>query len=109
MYYLKKKLSFAAAHKLELDYDSPCKNLHGHEWNVTVYCKAFGLDANGMIIDFKKIKKIVNQLDHKYINDIVDFNPTAENLAKWLCDQIPFCYKIDLEESANNLATYEIF
>jgi len=107
MYYLKKRLEVAGAHCLaHLNYDSKCKNLHGHNWIITVYCRSESLDQNGMIIDFTKIKSIVNQLDHAIINDFVD-EPTAENIAKYLCDSIPYCYKIEVQESENNLVIYE--
>ena len=65
------------------------------------------LDENGMILDFTKIKEIVNKLDHKHINDIVDFNPTAENMAKWICDQIPHCVSVEVQETEGNVAIYE--
>jgi len=31
-------MEIAGAHRLELDYESKCSNLHGHNWIVTVYC-----------------------------------------------------------------------
>lgn len=109
MYYITKRLEIAGAHNLELDYESKCKNLHGHNWIITVYCKAESLDQNGMVIDFKKVKnKISDKLDHKYLNEIVDFNPTAENMAKYICDEIgEKCYKVSVQESEGNIATYE--
>ncbi len=62
-----------------------------------------------MVVDFKSIKEsISNQIDHKFINDVVDFNPTAENIAKWICDQVPCCYKVVVQESEGNTAEYEI-
>ena len=80
----------------------------GHNWIITVYCKSKELNANGMVIDFKHIKNMVSdKLDHQYINDIVDFNPTAENMAKWICEQIPNCYKVSVQESEGNIAIYE--
>jgi nitronate monooxygenase len=36
------------------------------------------------------VKEIVNQLDHKNLNEVVDFEPTAENLSKYLYDKIYF-------------------
>ena len=59
-------------------------------------------------IDFKKVKELVSdKLDHQYLNEVVDFNPTAENMAKWICDKVPFCYKVSVQESEGNIAIYE--
>lgn len=107
MYYIKKKIVISAAHKLDLNYISKCKFLHGHNWTITVYCKSKALDAFGMVVDFGNIKKEVMRLDHCTINEKVDFNPTAENLAKYICDSIPGCYKVEVEESPDNIAIYE--
>lgn len=109
MYYVKKRMEIAGAHNLKLDYESKCSNLHGHNWIVTVYMKSETLDQNGMVMDFTHIKKeIHDKLDHQYLNDIVDFNPTAENIAKWIADQLgKKCYRVDVQESEGNVATYE--
>ena len=108
MYYVSKRMEIAGAHNLTLDYDSKCSQLHGHNWIITVFCKAEKLDRNGMVIDFKTIKTLVSdELDHKYINEQVPFNPTAENMAKWICDNVPFCYKVSIQESEGNIAIYE--
>ena len=108
MFYVSKKLEVAGAHNLNLNYESKCSNIHGHNWIIIVYCKSNELDSNGMVIDFKHIKHIVSdKLDHKNLNDIFDFNPTAENISKWICDNIPQCYKVSVQESTGNTAIYE--
>ena len=109
MFKVKKRLEISAAHKLELDYDSKCTNLHGHNWIVDVYLKSKELNPNGMIMDFTHIKKkVLDKFDHKVINEVVDFNPTAENLAKHICDELaPYCYRVDVQESTDNTAIYE--
>lgn len=101
-------MEISAAHRLNLSYESKCQNLHGHNWHVTIYCKAKELNKDGMVCDFTHIKKAIHEkLDHQYLNDILPFNPTAENMARWMCEQIPTCYKVSVQESDGNIATYE--
>ena len=108
MYYVKKRFEISAAHRLELDYESKCSNIHGHNWIVTVECKSDKLNSNGMVTDFTHIKELVkDRLDHKMINDVIDKNPTAENIAKWIVDNVPNCYRCEIQESEGNSAAYE--
>ena len=61
-----------------------------------------------MVEDFTLIKKLISdKLDHQNFNEVLNFNPTAENIAKWICDQIPTCYKVSVQESNGNTAIYE--
>lgn len=109
MYYASKRMEIAGAHKLKLDYESKCQNIHGHNWIVTVFLRSDEINKNGMIMDFTHIKKAVHGvLDHQYVNEVVDFNPTAENIAKWICDKLgEKCYKVSVQESEGNIAEYE--
>ena len=115
MYYVSKRMEIAGAHQLNLPYESKCANIHGHNWIITVYCKAEALTDYGMIVDFKKIKESIHgYLDHGYINELIpDLNPTAENMAKWICDKVNevcetgSCYKVSVQESEGNIAVYE--
>ena len=108
MYYVTKRMEIAACHHLELPYPSKCCQLHGHNWIITVHCKAESLNAEGMVVDFTSIKRsIKSKLDHTNLNEVLPFNPTAENIARWVCDQIPECYRVDVQESEGNSASYE--
>ena len=108
MYYIKKTIEISGAHRLELDHESKCSAFHGHNWIITIYCKANELDKNGMVVDFTEIKsRIVDALDHKMINEVLKCNPTSENIARWCCEQITNCYRVDVQETSGNIATYE--
>lgn len=107
MYYVKKTMEISGSHRLELSYASKCSNIHGHNWIVTLYCRAEQLNADGMVCDFTQIKeRIHGALDHRHLNDILPFNPTAENIARWITEQIPQCYMTIVRESEGNEAAY---
>ena len=107
MYYVSKRMEIAACHRLNLSYKSKCSNVHGHNWIITVFCKAEELNLDGMVCDFKHIKDMIHgYLDHGNLNELFDFNPTAENIAKWIVDRVPNCYKAMVQESEGNVAVY---
>ena len=107
MYRVIKRLEISASHKLNLPYESECRNLHGHNWILTIYLQSETLE-NGMVYDFTKKKKLVkSKLDHKNINDYIE-QPTAENIAKYICDILgEKCYMVEVQESDGNVAVYE--
>ena len=98
MYTVIKRMEVSASHSLNLSYRSKCENLHGHNWIITVYCRSEVLNADGMV---------VGRLDHQNLNEVLHFNPTAENIAHWICEQIPFCFKVEVRESEGNTVIYE--
>ncbi len=108
MYTVIKRMEVSASHALRLSYRSKCENLHGHNWIITVYCRSEVLNADGMVVDFSHIKQqIHDRLDHKHLNDVLPFNPTAENIAHWVCEQVEHCFKVEVRESEGNVAVYE--
>lgn len=80
---LKVKEKFSAAHFLK-EYQGKCERVHGHTFYVEVKVKVTELDKAGIGVDFTKIKKKLTEIlpDHTLLNDIYDFNPSAENLSR---------------------------
>ncbi len=108
MYYVSKRLEISAAHSLSLSYGSKCEALHGHNWIVMVHCKSETLNEDGMVTDFTAIKRdIEGALDHRNLNEVLPFNPTAENIARWICDHVDNAYRVEVWESEMNMAAYE--
>jgi len=88
MYELIIESEFSAAHRLR-EYDGACENLHGHNWRVELVVAGEQLGNLGMLMDFRDLKRILNEIldrfDHAYLNDLPEFqaqNPTTENIAR---------------------------
>ena len=105
------KKSFSSAHFLE-NYKGKCENMHGHTFQAEVYFKVDKLDNSGIGIDFTEIKKYLDKIlpDHKLLNDLYEFPPSAENISKYLYykikDKYPSIKKIIIWESENAGAVY---
>jgi len=81
------EVSLEAAHQLHLPYHSPCNRKHGHSYRIRVVIAATGLDANGMIVDFTKVKVVIRQYDHQDLNE--SFTPTTvEKFGEILLDSL---------------------
>ena len=94
MYTVKVRSQFSSAHNLR-GYKGKCEELHGHNWHVEVAVQSEDVDVIGMVVDFKELKKILEEilsgLDHTYLNDLEQFkniNPTSENIAKYIYEAI---------------------
>ena len=100
---------FEMAHAI-FGYAGKCKNIHGHSYilhvTVTKSSSSDGfITGPGFIMDFKELKKIVNEkiikeLDHRLVlsDEYLKLNPafgSAENIFKW-----------KIEPSAENILIY---
>ena len=88
---------------------------------MAVQVAAEKLDSTGMVMDFKVLKKelnkVIQKLDHKYLNDIPPFdtlNPSSENIAHYIFQELKKAInkerlrvsKISVWESENSIAIY---
>ena len=129
----------SAGHRV-VGHENKCSHLHGHNFRVHFTVTAESLDDIGRVIDFSIIKAqlcdwLETHWDHRFLmyeadelliplqkiasKDIVScpFNPTAENMAQYLCEVIgpqqlkgTGCQliKCTIEETRKCSATYEI-
>ena len=104
MYEIKTQAFFSAAHHL-LNYEGVCENQHGHNWKVEVYVKGEALDKSNILVDFKVLKKeldeILSYFDHKDINTLPEFenqSPSSEFMAKFIYKKM--CEKLNLSNGA---------
>lgn len=113
MFELTVESSFAAAHHL-LNYEGKCENQHGHNFVVRVSLCGETLDDAGMLVDFKIVKKylaeVLENLDHKDLNDVLTESPSSENIAKFIYREIkkrlPSVNKVSVFENPTSCATY---
>ncbi len=69
--------------------------MHGHSYRLEVAVRGPLRDAGpaqGMVVDFDDIKRVVRErvvdvLDHRTLNDIVD-NPTVERVLLWAWERL---------------------
>ena len=115
MYTITKEFSFSASHQLtDLPEEHPCSNLHGHNYVIKVELKNAVLNGVGFVYDYRGldiIKKWIDEhLDHQHLNHVLDFNPTAENMAKDIYDHVKKLIntlsKVRIHETATGWAEY---
>lgn len=101
-YTVSKSFSFSASHQLEdLPEGHKCRRLHGHNYVVDVEVCSLTTDSLGMVIDFDLltaiVKPMIDQFDHRHLNDMLIRQPTSENLASAIHTRV----KRDLQKAAN--------
>ena len=136
MYYLTKTFEVPMAHRLS-KHKGRCFLLHGHNLLLEVTIKSNELDDNDMVMDFSKLKELVNEIisswDHGlFINEtdkeclsevinsdvhVFDCDPTSEVLCKFLFKALwskiqkmnshIFIESISIQETKNSKSTYK--
>lgn len=105
MYRISKQIRFCYGHRL-LNHAGKCRHLHGHNATAEIILESATLDDQGMVRDFSDVGGLLREwidreIDHTMLLHredpfvevlrqqgerfrVVDFNPTAENLARML-------------------------
>jgi 6-pyruvoyltetrahydropterin/6-carboxytetrahydropterin synthase len=106
---------FPAAHALR-NYYGKTEPIHGHNWRARVTIAGPQLDSMGLLIDFvpleKAFKELIARLDHKFLNEVPPFdeiNPSAENIARYLCDELQTSVPAMQPEFAVAVARVEVW
>lgn len=116
MYKIRKEFHFSASHELcGLPEDHPCSRIHGHNYIVTVELCGKALNEVGFIVDYRALADIKTwidlTLDHQHLNDILQYNPTAENMAKDFYEYFnmihPEVCAVEVSETPKTSARYE--
>jgi 6-pyruvoyltetrahydropterin/6-carboxytetrahydropterin synthase len=120
MFEIATETHFSAAHHLN-NYEGPCENIHGHNWGVRAVVRCETLNAIGLGIDFKTLKKtlasVLEEFDHADINSIFEplgINPSSENCAKYIFEKLEQVLKnesctvarVEVTETPGNTAAY---
>jgi 6-pyruvoyltetrahydropterin/6-carboxytetrahydropterin synthase len=94
MYELKIISHLSAAHQLR-EAGGQCERLHGHNWKIEVCVTGRTLDANGLLVDFRRIKgateEVLQEMDHRFLNELDPFahlNPSSENIARYIYESL---------------------
>ena len=117
MYEISKRFTFSASHVLEgLPEGHQCGRLHGHNYIFEVVLASETLNEHGFVQDYgdlRFIKEYVDAvLDHRHLNDVLEFQPTAECMARhmlnWVRQHTPYVVAFRVSETPNTWAEYRI-
>lgn len=116
MHTVSKTFDFEAAHRLDpelLGRAHKCCRLHGHSYRIEVFCSG-ALDARGFVVDYAEISAavapLIERVDHTFLNDVLPFHTTAENIGKWFYEELkvalPTLCRVDVHETRKTVCTY---
>ena len=93
-----------------------CGRLHGHSFRVELRLRGTVDEQMGWFRDFADVKSafkpLEDQLDHHYLNEIPGLeNPTSENLARWIWNQLkpelPELHRVIVRETCTAGCIYD--
>ena len=94
MFTISVETHFWASHQLVLP-DGSKESGHNHNWSVTANVSSEKLDSMAVVMDFQKLKAMVDNIvakfDNRELNEIHYFqqnSPSAENVAKYIYEKL---------------------
>jgi 6-pyruvoyltetrahydropterin/6-carboxytetrahydropterin synthase len=107
MYTISKEFHFSASHQLDhLPEGHQCARLHGHNYIMVVELSGSRLDRVGFILDYGElgiVKDIVDGFDHRHLNDFFTFNPTSENICRFVYEEVERILKENLGHKIDHI------
>lgn len=99
VYTITKDFTFSAAHRLEgLIEGHKCARMHGHNYVVRVELSSERLNEAGFVVDYGDLSPfgewIDSTLDHRCLNEVFDFQPSAELMAEYLVEVLRICCRL---------------
>lgn len=106
-----RRIKFCAGHRL-YRHGGKCEFFHGHNYTADFYVTSEEVDSVGRVIDFAELKRLLKgwideHWDHAFLLNVEDengiaaiksveptkfyilpYNPTAENMARYLLEEI---------------------
>lgn len=93
MYEITVHREFCAAHALTIS--GTREPMHGHNFRVTATIAGDQLDSDGLLCDFHTVNAVLKDICRPFVNANLNetepfdrVNPTAENIARHIADQL---------------------
>lgn len=116
MFTISKEFHFDSSHFVAgLPDGHPCARMHGHSYKVSFTLKKTVLDEVGFVVDYRDLDVIKqwidDKVDHRVLNEVFEFNPTAENIAQHFYNTyigtFPDLASVTVKETEKTSATFE--
>jgi len=122
VYAMRKQLKVSMAHRIFRD-GAPTP-LHGHSLSIVIFLESESLNDDGMVAGFDDVEEAIKvKLDNTTVlwNDdplanilqdqtqitLLPYNPTTENIARWIGEQVKTAVRVVVEERFGNESSWD--
>ncbi len=93
MFEIRVHAEFSAAHAISIA--GTKEPVHGHNWEIEAVVAGETLDSDGLLCDFHSVEEILRDIigpfhnrDLNQVNPFTKVNPTAENVARFIAEEL---------------------